>query len=214
MGSPILEAYELPECGHGIAEPLIGLAAPITDVQPHPANPRIGNVVKIAESLAKHGQFKAIVVQDSTGFICAGNHTWKAAKLLGWTHAAFARLDISDEDAKRILAVDNRTGDLGEYDDRLLAELLQELAESDDGLAGSGYEAEDLEDLVALLETADFERIKKDVGDHEESDLWPVISIRVPPDMRDAFLELTHSAADDGDLGRFRELLRLAGWDG
>ena len=57
-------------------------------------------------------------------------------------------VDVDDATARRILLADNRTNDLATYDDAVLAELLTALAEDDD-LLGSGYDGDDLDDLLA-----------------------------------------------------------------
>ena len=122
----------------------------IDDVSPHPRNVRQGDIGVISQSLQAHGQFKPIVVDRRTMQILAGNHTWKAAKSLGW-----AKIDVSfvdtknDQDALRILLADNRTSDMASYDDDGLEILLKELAESVDGLDGSLFDGDDLDVLIA-----------------------------------------------------------------
>ncbi|MFF3465349.1 ParB/RepB/Spo0J family partition protein [Streptomyces sp. NPDC001984] len=109
-----------------IPESLLPLAVPIDDLTGYHRNPRTGDVAAIAESLRVNGQYKAIVVNRGThtgrpNEILAGNHTWAAAKQLGWEQIAATFVDVSDEDAARIVVVDNRTSDLAGYDSELLA---------------------------------------------------------------------------------------------
>lgn len=94
----------------------------IRSLRPHPKNYNVGDIDVIAESLKKYGQYKPIVVQKSTSHICAGNHTWLAARQLGWSHIKGVVLDIGDEDALSILVVDNQSARLGVYDDQKLDE--------------------------------------------------------------------------------------------
>jgi hypothetical protein len=105
----------------------------------------------IAESLQTHGQYRPIVVQSSTGLILAGNHTYRAAVLLGWDQIAVTYVDVDDDTATRILLVDNRTNDLATYDESALAALLEELTNTPLGLAGSGFDGDDLDRLIADL---------------------------------------------------------------
>ena len=112
-----------------------------------PGNPRKGNVKKLAESLTANGQYKSIVVQKSTQQILAGNHLWKAAKELGWTDINVVEIDVNDDQAKKIVAADNRLGELGSYDEQALLDLLEEI-----NLEGTGYEPADVDDLLAFLE--------------------------------------------------------------
>lgn len=128
---------------------LVGRQTPIGDLREHPDNPRRGNVPRIAESLAWHGQYRPIVAQASTGYVLAGNHTLKAARSLGWETISAVYVDVDDEQARRILLVDNRSADMGTYDNDALLDLLAELNISPDGLSATGYEPVDLDDLLA-----------------------------------------------------------------
>jgi hypothetical protein len=119
-------------------------------VEAHPANPRRGNVEAIAASLRAFGQVQPLVVQASTGHVVAGNHRLRAMVELGWTHVAVVKADLSDQDAQRYLVADNRTSDLATNDDQALVAVLRELEDAG-ALAGTGYDADALEDLQALL---------------------------------------------------------------
>lgn len=119
-----------------------------------PGNPRLGNVEEIAKSLQSNGQFAPIIVQQSTRYILAGNHTAQAAQSLGWTHLDGIVIDVKDAEAKRIVAADNRTAQLGGYNDYLLAELLSSVAEGEHGLEGTGYDEGYLDELLDRVEPA------------------------------------------------------------
>ena len=95
-----------------IREEIAPLAQPIDDFKTHPRNVRQGDVGAISESLKAHGQYRPIVVQRSTGYVLAGNHTFMAAKSLGWDKIAVTYVDCDEEQATRILLVDNRANDL------------------------------------------------------------------------------------------------------
>ena len=124
----------------------------IDTVHPHPRNVRQGDVGAICESLKAHGQYKPITYQKSTGRILAGNHTWKAAKALGWTKIVASAVVCDDDQALKILLVDNRSSDLATYDDKELMELLKELSQNDPLLEGTLYDGDDLDDLIYKLE--------------------------------------------------------------
>lgn len=139
-----------------IREELSHLAVDIDEIQNHPRNVRQGDVGAISESLRDNGQYRPIVVQRSTGFVLAGNHTLKAARALGWKKIAVTYVDCDDQRALRILLADNRTNDLATYDDSGLAELLKELADSETGLAGTMYDGDALDQLLTDLAETDF----------------------------------------------------------
>lgn len=125
---------------------------PLDQVQPHPQNPRQGDVGAIYESIDYHGFYGTILVQRSTGFILAGNHRYLAAMEHGATDLPALVLDVDEDQAKRILLVDNRTNDLAAYDDSELRGILESLRIDTGSLKGSGYDGDDLDDLIALLD--------------------------------------------------------------
>jgi len=131
-----------------IRNELTTLAVKISDLKIHPRNVRQGDVGAISQSLKENGQYRPIVVQRSTGYVLAGNHTLKAATALGWTEIAATYVDCDDDRALRILIADNKTNDLSSYDESALADLLKELATSDLGLEGTLYTGDDLDDLL------------------------------------------------------------------
>lgn len=116
----------------------------INSVFPYPMNARQGDIGLIAESLSENGQFRPIVVNQRDNSILVGNHTWKAAKSLGWKEIAATFVDVDDEQAAKIVLVDNRTADLGSYDHVELVELLREVPSYE----GTGYSPDDIDDLL------------------------------------------------------------------
>lgn len=121
----------------------------LDEIRPHTQNPRLGDIKAIAESLQTYSQYKPIVVREETGEILAGNQTYAAAKMIGWQEISVVYISVSDIDAKRIVLADNRTHDLGAYNDPLLANLLQDLMVEDVSLLdGTGYSADEVDDLL------------------------------------------------------------------
>lgn len=119
----------------------IGIKVP----KPHPKNPRIGNIDAVAESLKEHKQFKPIVINKRTGFIAAGHHTWMAARKLGWDTIQAVYIDVDEKQHQKIMLADNKTSDMGTYDEAILAEILAGMA---DDLTGTGYTPADLQDMI------------------------------------------------------------------
>lgn len=128
---------------------------PLGSLKPYSKNPRKGNVEVIADSLKTFGQYKPITVNKRTNEILAGNHTYQAAKALGWKDISVAFIDVDEDTAARIVAIDNRASDLGTYDDELLLELLSELED----LTHTGYDENFLDDLLATIEEAEVPQI-------------------------------------------------------
>lgn len=165
-------------------KPTIDPPTPITGTQdllvgelsPYHRNPRRGNIDAIAESLQVNGQYRAIVVNVGTHTgrpleVLAGNHTLAAAKQLGWSTITATTVDVDDLAAARIVAADNRTADLGGYDDQVLADLLQQLADDDMGLDGTGYTDDALEALLALnAGPVDLDALAEEYGEPRDDD--------------------------------------------
>ncbi len=117
----------------------------IKRLKPYGRNPRRGNVEAIRESLRENGQYRPVVVRRGSWEVLAGNHTLKAAREEGWTELWATFVSCDDEQAKRIVLVDNRSNDLAGYDEEALVEMLRELPD----LAGSGYDQAAVDELIA-----------------------------------------------------------------
>lgn len=110
---------------------------PIRALKPYYKNARIGDVGLIADSLLHNGQFRSIVVNIGThtgrkNEILAGNHTYEAAKHLGWTSIRADIVDVSEGRARSIVLADNKSAEAGGYDPEKLLELID--LQQEDGL--------------------------------------------------------------------------------
>ena len=119
----------------------------ISSLTAYPTNPRRGDIDAIASSLTAHGQYRPIVVQASTKYVLAGNHTLKAAKKLGWKKIKAVLVEVDEDTAKKIVLADNRLTDLAGYNEPLLKSLLEALPELD----GTGFTASEVETLDRLI---------------------------------------------------------------
>jgi hypothetical protein len=128
----------------------------IDDIQPHPRNPRQGDVGALHESVEANGFYGTVIVQKATGFIVAGNHRWLVAKQRGADKIPVTWVDVDDDTALRILLVDNRTNDLASYDTPALAAILEQLLEGTGTLVGTGYDGDALDDLLMTIRGPDF----------------------------------------------------------
>lgn len=137
---------------------------PIDSVQPFFLNAREGDIGSICESLSTLGQFRPIIVNRKDREILVGNHTWAAAKALGWKSIAVSWVDVDAETATRIVLVDNRTTDLATYDEALLRQTMIDTRD----LQGTGWDSEDMNDLFSGLEARAkaTKRIKLKVGQY------------------------------------------------
>lgn len=120
----------------------------ITDLEIHPDNPRQGDIGAIVTSIEQNGFYGTLVVQKNTSRVLAGNHRLQAAIAVGIKQVPVYWVDVNDVEARRILLADNRTSDLASYDDHQLLDILKGLMNEEAGLLGSGFDADDIDDLI------------------------------------------------------------------
>lgn len=126
----------------------------VADLALLPGNPRQGDIGAVSESMRINGVYQPIIVNRGTKTgrpmeIIAGNHRAQAARALGHATIPAIILDVDDEQATRIALADNRTSDLADYDNDALVLMLQSLPD----LVGTGYDGDDLDELLADIDT-------------------------------------------------------------
>ena len=109
--------------------------------------------------------FKPLIVNKRDNMILAGNHTYLAARKLGWKEILVSYVDVDEDAAKRIVLADNRTSDLGGYDIDALTELLSSLP---DASVGTGYNDDELAELLNQV-AEDADDLTETLEDIEES---------------------------------------------
>lgn len=136
----------------------------LTELNNFHKNARRGDVNAIKASIVANGVYRPIIINKGTYTdrpleVLAGNHTLQAMRQLAeenpddktWQTVDVWQVDVDADRATRIVLADNRTADLGDYDNAELQELLQLV---DDNLDGTGYEYEDLEELQRSIDGA------------------------------------------------------------
>ena len=136
---------------HQIADDLTTLAYPIEKLKHLDGNPRKGNVEAVKKSYEKFGQRKPIVATKD-GEVISGNHQLAAAKELGWNKIAVVFTNDDELTAKAFALADNRTADLGTYDDDLLADMLGSVSSDLELLEATSFDEKDLMALVKKQE--------------------------------------------------------------
>jgi hypothetical protein len=135
---------------HKIAKGLLPLAVDITIPKLLEGNPRKGDVEAVARSLKKFGQRKPLTVHVDTKEVLTGNHTLKAALSLGWDQIAVLWVEDDPTEAKAWVLADNRTSELGGFDNNALIEMLAEVAELDEDLLdAASYTFDDIDDILS-----------------------------------------------------------------
>lgn len=124
---------------------------PVAVLETHPDNPRRGDVGSVTESIDANGFYGVCIVQKSSNKILVGNHRYLSAIQNGADVIPVIWIDVSDEEAKRIMLTDNKTSDAAKYDENALGAILAELIESEDGLKGTGYSNVEADEILKTL---------------------------------------------------------------
>lgn len=137
---------------------------PLLSLNHYSKNPRRGDVQAIKGSIVANGIFRPVIVNkgtytDKPNEILAGNHTVKAIRELAeenpddprWQQVEVWMVDVDAERAARIVLADNRTADLGSYDNEELLGLLETV---DHDLDGTGYDETYLNTLQETVRSA------------------------------------------------------------
>ena len=150
-----------------ISKELKELLVPIDEVIQRKKNPRKGDLETVKESLEVNGQYRPIVVNRRNNEILAGNHTWRAAKELGWQEIAVTYVDVDEEHAAKIVLIDNRANDKAGYNDELLLKILKDMEELD----GTGYNNGDIAQILNDIEakSTEGETDPDDIPDVEDT---------------------------------------------
>lgn len=121
----------------------------IDQIKPYDNNPRRipdSAVDAVKKSIEDYGYVQPIIV-DSEGVIVAGHTRHKALKALGYTEVPVYVVDLPPEKVKQYRLVDNKTGELSDWD---MDSLVLELREWEESLLSTYFPDVDLE--VGLIQ--------------------------------------------------------------
>lgn len=116
-----------------ICDDLKPLAIPMDAIDLMDGNPRDHDdksIQAIAASLKIFKQTKPIVLSADGRVIIAGNGTYQAAKLLGWTHIAANKSHLEGEEALAYAIADNRTAELSQFDYDIVGAAMKGMSDS------------------------------------------------------------------------------------
>ena len=148
------------------------LVLPPGDLIPHPRNYRQhpdDQVEHLCESIRANGFYKPIVVAEDN-VVLAGHGARLAAIKLKLKEVTVSRLPIPSDSpaALKVLAGDNEIGMLADIHDRDLTEILKEVKDAGDDLLGTGFDEENLANLLMATRTSseieDFDAAAEWVG--------------------------------------------------
>ncbi len=140
---------------------------PISELTPHARNFRAHPERQIAElqaSLREYGWARNVVI-SSDNVILAGHGIVEAARRNGHTSIPVYRLGLRGDDpkAEKFLVLENTVSRLAEDDNDQLAALLADVQRTE-GLDGTGYTADELDQLLAGLQAQEFAESAMGIG--------------------------------------------------
>ena len=123
---------------------------PADTLEDYPGNPRQGDVGAIHLSVEANGTYRPVYAQRSTRRILAGHHLRTTLVQRGYNVVPVLWLDVDDATARRIVLADNRIPDLATYDRDAERALLEAIVDDEGarGLEGTGWDGDDLDDLL------------------------------------------------------------------
>ena len=201
---------------------------PLQAVEPALRNPKLHAHHEIRASIGRFGLAEVPLLDERTGHLVAGHGRidqlsamrddgetppdgvrvdpvtgdWLTPVIRGWSSR-------SDVEAEAYLVASNNLSTLGGWDQHALTTLLKEIADEDDSLlALTGWDGDDLADMLKLLEPPDLDELGEQLGDPDPADNWPIIRVKVPKHVAAAWR--SHVETHDGDeSAAFAALLEM-----
>lgn len=132
----------------------------IDSLTPWDRNPRRNDhaVEQVAHSITRFGFGSPILARSSDRVIIGGHTRFKAAQRLGLDKVPVRFLDLDPAEAAALALADNKLGELAEWDDAAVAEILDEFKLDGTQL---GWSDDELRMLSADGWEADFDAIDK-----------------------------------------------------
>jgi hypothetical protein len=137
-----------------------------------PGNAKEHDLGAIMESMEANGFAGAVIAQDRGELpprIIAGHGTRTTARAGGMQTVPVLLIECSDAVARRLVLAYNRLPQKGGYNEPLLAELLKTVATDTEsgGLRGTGYDGDDVDDLVARMSSLPFATAPNTAADRD-----------------------------------------------
>ena len=133
-----------------------------SDLTPWEKNPRKNDhaVDEVAGSIERFG-FSSPIIANQDLRIIAGHTRWKAAQKLGLEYVPVRILDLNDADCQLLAIADNKLGELADWDDGVLNDVLNRLQDEGKDLTGIGFDEEELSTLLERID--DTEEVDKEL---------------------------------------------------
>lgn len=141
----------------------IGVYVPVSELVPWDQNPRLNEsaVDEVAKSIKRFGFASPIIARTADNMVIAGHTRLLAAKKIGLKSVPVRFMDLDLNDAQLLALADNKIGEIADWDETKLKDILASLDDQD--LSGLGWSDDDLKSLL--------DNEEEQIADFSEDDL-------------------------------------------
>ncbi|MGG3737208.1 site-specific DNA-methyltransferase [Aeribacillus pallidus] len=145
----------------------------IEDLVPAPYNPRLDlqpgdpDYEKLKRSIQTFGLVEPIVFNERTGYVVGGHQRLKVLKDLGWTEVPVSVVDLDSDKEKALNVALNKIE--GDWDNFKLKELLEELDTGAFDVTLTGFDEDEIEDLMTQFYVEEETEVKEDNFDPDQA---------------------------------------------
>ena len=126
----------------------IGVYVPVSELVPWDQNPRLNEsaVEEVAKSIKRFGFASPIIARTADNMVIAGHTRLLAAKKIGLKSVPVRFMDLDLNDAQLLALADNKIGEIADWDETKLKDILASLDDQD--LSGLGWSDDELDALI------------------------------------------------------------------
>lgn len=126
----------------------IGVYMPVSELVPWDQNPRLNEsaVEEVAKSIKRFGFASPIIARTADNMVIAGHTRLLAAKKIGLKSVPVRFMDLDLNDAQLLALADNKIGEIADWDETKLKDILASLDDQD--LSGLGWSDDELDALI------------------------------------------------------------------
>ena len=141
----------------------------ISSLTPWDKNPRHNTaaIEQVRKSIERFGFSSPIIARQQDRVIIAGHTRHQAALKMGLDKVPVRFLDLDPAQARALALADNRLGEIADWDDGMLAEVLRELEAANVELGDLGWSGDALEALImedGAIQTEGWSEFDGDIG--------------------------------------------------
>ena len=157
----------------------IGTYTPISDLKEWKNNPRKNDhaVEEVAKSIKRFGFASPIIARKEDNMVIAGHTRLAAARSLGLVTVPVRFVDLDPTEAQLLALADNKIGEIADWDEDLLSEVLTDLKDAD--LTGIGFSDAELDELIQEAQVDQLDNVIEGDLDDQDWDQIPTESVKI-----------------------------------